>query len=213
MKLALFDLDNPALRDSDYEWGQFLIPACSAAEYEAKTSFFEQYKAGTPTSTSFGFALRRLPRTRAADRWHEDFMASCIRPMINKPAVALVERHRAAGDVCAIVTATNSFVTAPIARAFEITHLIATEPEIVNGRYTGRVAGTPCFREGKIERVEQWLAGLGYSLDAFSESAFYSDSMNDLPLLERVTHPVAVDPDERLAAEAARRGWPVISLR
>jgi HAD superfamily hydrolase (TIGR01490 family) len=220
MRLALFDLDNTLLTgDSDYEWGQFLIArgVLGRAEYEAQNAaFFEQYKAGTLDIHEYlGFALRPLAAhaLHDLDRWHEDFMASCIEPMIGAPARALVERHRAAGDLCAVVTATNSFVTAPIARAFNVEHLIATEPESINGRYTGRVAGTPCFREGKIERVEQWLAGLGRNLDAFCESAFYSDSMNDLPLLERVTRPVAVDPDAKLAAEAARRGWPVISLR
>lgn len=220
MRLALFDLDNTLLSgDSDYEWGQFLIErgVLGRAEYEAQNAaFFEQYKAGTLDIHEYlGFALRPLASHALHDleRWHEDFMASCIRPMINKAAFALVKRHRVAGDLCAVVTATNSFVTAPIARAFQITHLIATEPEIVNGRYTGRVAGTPCFREGKIERVEQWLAGLGHSLGAFPESVFYSDSLNDLPLLERVTRPVAVDPDPKLTAEAARRGWPVITLR
>ena len=220
MKLALFDLDNTLLAgDSDYEWGQFLIErgVLGRAEYEAQNAaFFEQYKAGTLDIHEYlGFALRPLAAHSAQelDRWHEDFMASCIEPMIGAPARALVERHRAAGDLCAIVTATNSFVTAPIARVFGIDHLIATEPESVDGRYTGRVAGTPCFREGKIARVEEWLAGLGHGLGGFSESVFYSDSMNDLPLLERVTRPVAVDPDVKLAAEAARRGWPVISLR
>ena len=112
-----------------------------------------------------------------------------------------------------MVTATNSFVTAPIAREFGVPHLLATEPEAVDGRYTGRVAGVPCFREGKIERVEAWLRALGQRLDTLEDSTFYSDSHNDLPLLERVRRPVAVDPDPQLAAEAARRGWPVISLR
>jgi HAD superfamily phosphoserine phosphatase-like hydrolase len=124
-----------------------------------------------------------------------------------------VRGHLEAGDLCAIVTATNSFVTAPIAREFGIPHLVATEPERIAGRFTGRVAGTPCFREGKIVRVEGWLAAQGRQLRDFPQSRFYSDSRNDLPLLERVTHPVAVDPDPALAAEARRRGWPVISLR
>ena len=117
-----------------------------------------------------------------------------------------------AGELCAIITATNSFVTAPIAREFGIEHLIATEPELRNGRYTGRVAGMPCFREGKVVRLDQWLAGLGRRLADFDASTCYSDSHNDLPLLERVTRPVAVDPDETLAREAARRGWERISL-
>ena len=112
-----------------------------------------------------------------------------------------------------MVTATNSFVTAPIAREFGVPHLVATEPERVAGRFTGRVAGVPCFKDGKIARVEAWLAGQGHRLQDFAQSTFYSDSRNDLPLLERVTRPVAVDPDAVLAAEARRRGWPVISLR
>jgi HAD superfamily hydrolase (TIGR01490 family) len=136
-----------------------------------------------------------------------------IAPMITPAARALVARHRTQGDLCAIITATNSFVTAPIARAFAVDHLIATQPEMHEGRFTGRVAGIPCFREGKLERLAQWLAGLGRRLESFEESVFYSDSYNDLPLLERVTRPVAVDPDEALAAEAARRGWAVMSLR
>jgi HAD superfamily hydrolase (TIGR01490 family) len=133
--------------------------------------------------------------------------------MITPAARALVRQHLDAGDLCAIITATNSFVTAPIARSFGIKHLIATEPEIQNGRYTGRVAGTPCFREGKVHRLEQWLAGLGRTLADTPESTCYSDSHNDLPLLERVAQPVAVDPDDKLAEEALRRGWAVISLR
>ena len=220
MKLALFDLDNTLLSgDSDYAWGQFLIErgVLGRAQYEAQNdAFFEQYKAGTLDIHEYlGFALGPLAahKMHELEHWREDFMASCIQPMINKAARELVERHGVAGDLCAIVTATNSFVTAPIARDLGVLHLIATEPEIANGRYTGRVAGTPCFREGKIECVERWLARLGHSLHAFSDSAFYSDSINDLPLLETVTHPVAVDPDERLAAEAARRGWPIITLR
>jgi phosphoserine phosphatase len=112
-----------------------------------------------------------------------------------------------------VVTATNSFVTAPIAREFGIPHLIATEPERSGGRFTGRVSGTPCFREGKIVRVRAWLDSLGLPLEGFERSTFYSDSLNDLPLLCLVKNPVAVDPDDSLAAEAARRGWPVISLR
>jgi len=133
--------------------------------------------------------------------------------MITPAARALVREHLATGDLCAVVTATNSFVTAPIVRELGLAHLIATEPETANGRFTGRVAGTPCFREGKILRVDAWLAGTGRRLEDYRESHFYSDSHNDLPLLERVRRPVAVDPDPRPAAEAARRGWPILSLR
>ena len=220
MKLALFDLDNTLLAgDSDYEWGQFLVDlgVLERAEYEAQNrEFYEQYVAGTLDIHEFlGFALRPLAQHSSAElaRWHADFMRSRILPMIGEKARALVERHAAAGELCAVVTATNSFVTGPIAREFGIAHLIATEPEAIDGRFTGRVAGTPCFREGKVLRVEQWLARLGLRWAELAQSVFYSDSRNDLPLLERVTHPVAVDPDETLEAEARRRGWPVVSLR
>jgi HAD superfamily hydrolase (TIGR01490 family) len=220
MKLALFDLDNTLLAgDSDYEWGQFLIDlgVLERAEYEAQNrEFYEQYVAGTLDIHEFlGFALRPLAQHSSAElaRWLTDFMRSRILPMIGAKARALVERHAAAGELCALVTATNSFVTGPIAREFGIAHLIATEPEAIDGRFTGRVAGTPCFREGKVLRVEQWLGRLGLGWAELAQSAFYSDSHNDLPLLERVTHPVAVDPDQTLEAEARRRGWPMVSLR
>jgi len=220
MNLALFDLDNTLLAcDSDYEWGQFLVDqgVLERDAYEAQNAaYYEQYKAGTLDIHEFlGFALRPLAEHAPEDlvRWHDGFMSARIRPAMTPQARALVRRHLDAGDLCAVVTATNSFVTAPIAREFGIAHLVATEPERVNGRYTGRVAGTPCFREGKIERVRAWLAAQGRQLADFPVSSFYSDSQNDLPLLELVARPVAVDPDPTLAAEAGRRGWPVISLR
>jgi HAD superfamily hydrolase (TIGR01490 family) len=220
MRLALFDLDNTLLAgDSDYEWGQFLVDrgVLQREAYEAQNrAFYEQYKAGTLDIHEFlGFALRPLAdhTPQELDRWHGEFMASRIRPMIRPPARALVRRHLQGGDLCAIITATNSFVTRPIAREFGIEHLIATEPEMREGRYTGGVAGTPCFRSGKLVRLDQWLASVGRRLDQFAESTCYSDSHNDLALLERVQRPVAVDPDERLADEARRRGWETISLR
>ena len=220
MNLALFDLDNTLLAlDSDYEWGRFLVDrgVLDREAYESQNAaFYEQYKAGKLDIHEFlGFALRPLAEhaPEDLDRWHADFMATRIRPAMGAPARALVRRHLEAGDLCAVVTATNSFVTAPIAREFGVPHLLATEPERSAGRFTGRVAGIPCFREGKIARVEAWLAAQGRRLQDFPASAFYSDSHNDLPLLERVSRPVAVDPDASLAAEAGRRGWPVISLR
>ena len=220
MRLALFDLDNTLLSgDSDYEWGQFLVEhgVLDRESYEAQNrTYYEQYVAGTLDIHEYlGFALRPLAAHAPEDlgRWHAEFMRLRILPMITPAARALVQRHLGAGELCAIITATNSFVTAPIARAFGVKHLIATEPEIRAGRFTGRVAGTPCFRDGKLARLEEWLAGMDRRLRDFEESTFYSDSHNDLPLLERVTRAVAVDPDEALAAEAARRGWPVISLR
>lgn len=220
MRLALFDLDNTLLcGDSDYEWGQFLVDrgVLDRDTYEAQNrTYYEQYVAGTLDIHEYlGFALRPLAEHTPADleRWHADFMRSRILPMLGAPARSLVRRHLERGDLCAIITATNSFVTAPIAREFGIRHLIATEPESQEGRFTGRVAGTPCFRDGKVRRLEEWLSGEGLRLADFAESSFYSDSHNDLPLLERVTRPVAVDPDDPLEGEARRRGWEMISLR
>ena len=219
MRLALFDLDNTLLAgDSDYEWGQFLVDrgVLERDAYEAQNrAYYEQYVAGTLDIHEFlGFALRPLAAHPPADlaRWHGEFMAERIRPMIGAKARALVQEHQRSGDLCAIITATNSFVTGPIAREFGIEHLIATEPESKGGRFTGRPRGTPSFREGKIHCVREWLAGRGERLEDF-ESWFYSDSLNDLPLLELVDHPVAVDPDATLRARALERGWPVISLK
>jgi HAD superfamily hydrolase (TIGR01490 family) len=220
MRLALFDLDNTLLGgDSDYEWGQFLVDqgVLERAAYEAQNrEFYEQYKAGTLDIHEFlGFALRPLAQhePRDLERWHAEFMRQRIEPMMLPAARALVRRHLEAGELCAIITSTNSFVTAPIAKAFGVEHLIATEPEKRDGRFTGRVAGEPSFREGKVRRLDAWLAGRGRRLADFEASSCYSDSHNDLPLMERVTRPVAVDPDEALAREARRRGWETISLR
>ena len=220
MNLALFDLDNTLLAgDSDYEWGQFLVDrgVLDREEYEEQNkAYYDQYVAGTLDIHEYlGFALRPLAQHTSEElaRWQADFMRLRIAPMIGTAARELVQGHLRAGDLCAIVTATNSFVTRPIANEFGVKHLIATEPETRDGRFTGRVAGTPCFREGKIERVGGWLAAQGHTLASFARSTFYSDSHNDLPLLERVNGPVAVDPDPPLAAEARRRGWAVISLR
>ncbi|GAB1233643.1 HAD family hydrolase [Ferrigenium sp. UT5] len=220
MNLALFDLDNTLLSgDSDFEWSQFLIErgVLDRELFESKNlAFYEQYKAGTLDIHEFlDFQLRPLSRhaRKVLDQWHEDFMHIKVRPMIGDKARALVAQHRQAGDVCAIITATNSFVTAPIAREFGIEHLIATEPEEKGGEFTGRVAGIPSFREGKVTRMEQWLAGQGWQWDSFEQSCFYSDSLNDLPLLSKVKRPVAVDPDDTLRAHAAQHGWPILSLR
>ena len=220
MNLALFDLDNTLLAcDSDYEWGQFLVDrgVLDRHSYETQNAaFYAQYKAGKLDIHEFlGFALRPLAEhtPEDLDRWHADFMETRIRPAIGAPARDLVRRHLEAGDLCAVVTATNSFVTAPIAREFGVPHLVATEPERNAGRFTGKVAGIPCFREGKVARVDAWLAGQGRRLADFAQSTFYSDSHNDLPLLERVTSPVAVDPDPELAAVARARGWSSVSLR
>jgi HAD superfamily hydrolase (TIGR01490 family) len=220
MNLALFDLDNTLLSgDSDFEWAQFLIGkgVLDREVHEARNiEFFEQYKAGTLDIHAFlDFQLAPLSRHPRAelDAWHREFLATRIRPLISTAARELVARHAKAGDLIAIVTATNSFVTGPIAHEFNVPHLIATIPAQENGRFTGQPRGTPSFREGKIVRVDAWLESLGLWLGSFEQSWFYSDSHNDLPLLEKVTHPVAVDADATLAQAAASRGWPQISLR
>jgi HAD superfamily hydrolase (TIGR01490 family) len=150
---------------------------------------------------------------KVLDTWHAEFMRRKVRPMMGQRARDLVAKHKAGGDVCVIVTATNSFVTAPIAQEFGVEHLIATDPEAVNGEFTGRVAGVPSFREGKVVRMEQWLAQRDWTWDSFEHTWFYSDSLNDLPLLSKVRQPVAVDPDATLRSHAQQHGWPVISLR
>ena len=218
--LALFDLDNTLLKgDSDFEWAQFLIkkgvvdPELQAAK---NAEFYADYKAGTLDIHAFlDFQLAPLarhPRTQL-DAWHREFMADHIRPIMLTNARALVQRHLDLGHLCAIVTATNAFVTGDIARAFGIPHLIATIPGCKNGQFTGKPVGTPSFQHGKITRVDAWLESLGLWQGSFSERWFYSDSHNDLPLLEWSTRPVAVDADDTLNAKASAAGWPIISLR
>lgn len=216
VNLAIFDLDNTLLNgDSDYAWGQFLIEkkVVDGEEYERKNRrYYEDYKGGKLDIFKFlAFSLAPLSQHDPAtlDRWHREFMETKVRPMITPAARQLVEKHRQAGDTLAIITATNRFVTAPIAREFGIEHLIATDPETRNGRYTGGVSGTPCYREGKVERFKQWLAA---HPRARGETWFYSDSHNDLPLLERVDHPVAVNPDETLRQYALSNHWPILDL-
>lgn len=220
MKLALFDLDNTLLGgDSDFEWAQFLIGqgVLDREVYEARNQeFYDQYKAGTLDIHEFlDFQLKPLSRHSRGqlDAWHEKFMAGSIRPIILPKGRDLIADHQRQGHELVIVTATNSFVTTPIAQELGVSHLIATEPEQNNGEFTGKVAGIPSFRDGKVARLEQWLHARGLSWDDVEESWFYSDSLNDLPLLSRVTHPVAVDPDDTLRAHAARHGWPILSLR
>ncbi len=218
MRLALFDLDNTLLAgDSDFEWAQFLIAqgVLDREVYEARNQeFYDQYKAGTLDIHAFlDFQLKPLARhgRTQLDAWHDEFMRSRVIPMIAPGTPALLARH--AHDVRVIVTATNSFVTAPIARHLGVEHLIATEPAVHAGEFTGGVEGLPSFREGKVTRLAEWLAARGKSWNDVEESWFYSDSLNDLPLLAHVRNPVAVDPDATLRAHAEAHGWPVISLR
>jgi len=219
LKLALFDLDNTLLNgDSDFEWSQFLISigVLDRELFEAKNlEFYEQYKAGTLDIHAFlDFQLKPLSRhaLKTLGEWHLQFMRDKLLPMVTQPSRELVNKHLAAGDVCVIITATNSFVTAPIAREFGIEHLIATEPEHKDGEFTGNVAGVPSFREGKITRLDSWLAERGWTLDSFEDTTFYSDSLNDLPLLLKVKHPVAANPDATLRAHAEKHGWKIINL-
>ena len=217
MKLALFDLDNTLLDgDSDYAWAQFLIEegVLHAGDYNAKNDYFyERYKDGTLDIHEFlDFQLAPLAKRPRAqlDAWHNEFMRRKIRPMILPKAPQLIAKH--ADALTAIVTATNRFITRPIADELGVRDLIATDIEEMDGVFTGKPRGTPTFREGKIQRVDEWLAAKGRKLADF-ESWFYSDSLNDLPLLERVTHPIAVDPDATLRAHATKRQWTIISLR
>lgn len=220
MNLILFDLDNTLLTgDSDFEWAQFLISkgVLDREVHEARNiEFYEHYKAGTLDIHSFlDFQLAPLSRhpREELDAWHREFMATRIRPMISAAARTLVRRHLDDNSLCAVVTATNSFVTGPIAREFNIPHLVATIPACEGGRFTGKPRGTPAFKAGKIERVDAWLESLGLWWGEFEQSWFYSDSHNDLPLMSKVTNPVAVDPDDTLRSHATAQGWPVISLR
>lgn len=219
MELVLFDLDNTLLAgDSDFEWAQFLISkgVLDRELYEVRNAtFFEQYKAGTLDIHEFlNFQLAPLARHQRheLDAWHAEFMAKQIRPRLSDGARGLVSGHLETGALCAIVTATNSFITGPIARELDITHLIATVPAQQDGQFTGQPRGTPAFREGKIERVERWLEELGLYFGSFRRTSFYSDSLNDLPLLSRVSNPVAVDPDPTLEAHALAHGWQIMHL-
>ena len=220
MDLVLFDLDNTLLAgDSDFEWAQFLISkgVLDKEVHEARNQvFYDQYKAGTLDIFEFlDFQLKPLARHSRAqlDAWHREFMDTRIRPIMTPQARALVKSQLDAGAIVAVVTATNSFVTGPIVRAFGIPHLVATVPAQENGAFTGKPRGTPAFKSGKIERVEGWLESLGLWWDSFEISSFYSDSHNDLPLMNMVGNPVAVDPDDTLRAHAIAQSWPVISLR
>ena len=219
-RLALFDLDHTLLPlDSDHQWAQYLArtgragdPAVALARNE---DLMNRYNAGALTAEQaaefmLGLLAAHPPHLLAA--WHEDYMQRVIRPAITEQALSLVQKHLEAGDLCAIVTATNSFVTAPIARAFGVPTLIATEPEYLSGRYTGKIDGTPSFKEGKVLRVKAWLATLNRKLEDFSESYFYSDSINDLPLLEVVTHPIVTNPSPSLLNVAKERNWPVLNM-
>ena len=217
MSLAIFELDNTLLSiDSDHAWGEFLVEqgAVDPVAYrEANERFLADYNAGTLDMAAFlEMALKPLaentPEQLAA--WHQQFMASKIEPHILPKAEELLARHRTKGDTLLIITATNRFITGPIAERLGVDDLIAVEPEMVDGRYTGRVDGVPSYREGKVTRLQAWLEAQDLTMDG---AWFYSDSHNDLPLLEKVDHPVAVDPDDTLRQVAEERNWRIMSLR
>jgi HAD superfamily hydrolase (TIGR01490 family) len=218
VSLAIFDLDNTLLRgDSDHAWGEFLVEqgAVDRERFASENNrYYAAYLAGTLDIYEFleQHQLRPLAEHDRAtlERWRTEFVRTRIAPLIIPAARALVEQHRARGDTLLIITATNRFITAPIAEDFGIPHLIATEPEELNGQFTGKVMGVPSYREGKVERLSEWLNVRHESLDG---SWFYSDSHNDLPLLNLVDHPVAVNADEILADYARARGWTMIELR
>lgn len=220
MQLVLFDLDNTLLAgDSDFQWGQFLIEeglVDRETHLTENLQFYEDYKQGKLDIVAFlEFQLKPLsqhPRAQL-DAWHKRYMEKKVRPMMTEKARALVEKHRVNGDLMIVITATNSFVTKPIATAYGVEHLIGTTPEEIDGEFTGRVTGTPSFKEGKITRLNEWLAERGQTLADFESTWFYSDSHNDLPLMKLVDHPVAVDPDAILKTYAEEQGWPVTSLR
>ncbi len=217
MTLAIFDLDNTLIGgDSDHLWGEFVVEQglVDADTYASENDrFYQDYQHGTLDINAYlRFALAPLATRsmEACQRLHQRFMAAKILPIVLPKAQGLVESHRAKGHTLLVITATNRFVTEPIVQHFGIQQMLASEPEVIDGHYTGRPVGTPCFQDGKVTRLNDWLLQHPHTL---ADSYFYSDSINDVPLLEAVTHPVAVDPDEKLRAYALDRGFPVISLR
>ena len=216
MTLAIFDLDGTLLEgDSDYSWGQFLVEkelVDLSVYQQANERFYQQYLAGNLDIHEYlAFSLAPLVDFSPADltQLHKEFMAAKIQPMMQQKALDLIADHRQQGHFLLIITATNEFVTGPISAALGMDHLIAPVPEQINGRYTGKITGIPSFQAGKVTRLNEWLAQTGHTLEG---SYFYSDSHNDLPLLELVDHPVAVDADAKLTQIAKQRQWPHISL-
>ena len=218
--IALFDLDYTLLGgDATYAWIHFLIDqgvlerGPVAAELDR---FYDDYGKGTLDIRAFlHFDFKPLashPRVQL-ELWREQYLARIIAPMILPKSLELVASHEARGDLTMIITAANSFVSTPIARMFGVSHLLASVPESRDGEFTGNIEGIPCFHEGKVIMLDAWLASRGQTLADFRESYFYGDSQSDVPLMEKVTHPIAVEPDDALAELARQRNWPIISLR
>ena len=217
MPLTLFDLDNTLItHDSDFLWGQYLVEhkIVDAAHYAEKNrQFFEDYEKGNLNIDLYlKFALKPLSEhpVQQLYRWREDFIRHQIQPIIAKGAGAIIQKHRQLGDTLMIISATNLFITQPIAELLDIPNILSTEPEMINGRYTGNYIGTPTFQLGKVKVLNEWLKN--HQMD-LSGSTFYSDSHNDLPLLEQVEFPVAVNPDQILRQTAETRHWPILDLR
>lgn len=217
MALAIFDLDNTLLNgDSDYLWGEFLARQghVDGESYRKENQrFYDEYVDGTLDIYEFlEFSLAPLSKIDMAElaELHYRYMDECIRPLITTQSRALIEKHNEQNDTLLIITATNLFITEPIAEELGIPNILATDPEMIDNRYTGKVYGTPCFREGKVERLKAWLEKTGFNL---TDSYFYSDSHNDIPLLETVSKSIAVDPDEKLRSHAEMKDWDIISLK
>lgn len=217
MSLAIFDLDNTLLAgDSDHSWGQFMVEkgiVDSENFNQQNDAFYRSYQAGTLDMDAYvAFALSPVIGMSKASRdaLRDEFMQAKIEPLLLPKALELIAKHRSNGDTLMIITATNYFITEPIAKRLGIDLLLATNPETINDKFTGRIVGTPCFQDGKVTRLQQWLDDNNENLQ---DSFFYSDSFNDLPLLKRVSYPYAVDPDETLTTYARENNWPIISLR
>lgn len=218
--LALFDLDHTLLPiDSDHEWVEFLIRhnlAGDPQEVQRRNSeIYAKYEAGTLTieeSAAFMLSFLKMHSPFDLAKYHEQYMQEVIRPNILPQAIELVNQHLTQGDLCCLVSATNTWVIAPIGRAFAFDNIIGTTPEYIQGRFTGKIVGTPSYKAGKITRVEEWLATRGQRFEDFAQTYFYSDSINDLPLLEKVSHPVATNPQEALRKIAQERHWKIIDL-
>lgn len=221
MNLAIFDLDHTLIPlDSDYSWVQFYVTHCPLEERRAllakNDALMDAYHAGTlDPNDSLRFLIGLLARRSRSqlESWHADFMQEIIEPIIGEAALKLIKSHQEAGDTTLISTATNSFVTLPIAQALGVSTLIATEPQQdAKGEFTGRWLGTPNFKIGKVTRVQQWLQQEGKTLETFNRSFFYSDSINDVPLLKHVTDPVATNPSPPLESIAREQGWKIIRI-
>lgn len=217
MALAIFDLDNTLLGgDSDYLWGRYLAENSIVdpqSYHDTNLAFYHDYQSGQLDINAFlQFVFEPLAKNSMQDllAWRADYLQQKILPIILPKGLDLIEQHRQQGDTLLIITATNSFLTTPIAELLKIDNLIATDPEMLDGRYTGKVFGVPSFQHGKVERLQHWLAEHQQDL---AGSYFYSDSHNDLPLLEQVDTPIAVDPDDKLAEVARQRDWKILSLR